>query len=100
MPEHFAPRWQPIEGEPHFMLLARDIHAPGLVRAWADDCEDAIARGQRPETDRERVQNAHTIAREMEAWRKANADTAPWRAPMPLFENATERRAAAYNGEL
>jgi hypothetical protein len=100
MPENFAPRWQPIEGEPHFMLLARDIHAPGLVRAWADDCEDAIARGQRPESDRERVQNAHNIARQMEAWRAANADKAPWRAPMPLFENATERRAAHYNGEI
>lgn len=90
----------PIPGEPCFTLLGRDIHAPGLVAAWADERENAIARGLAPEEDRGRVQNARDIARQMEAWRKANADTTPWRAPMPLFENATERRAAAYNGEL
>lgn len=120
----------PIPGEPCFTLLGRDTHAPGLVRAWADEREDAIARGLAPESDRGRVQNAHDIARQMETWRKANADATPWRAPMPLFPEAdegeamvavlaesrgiqrgvveaqevpgvkTKRRAAANNGEL
>lgn len=89
-----------LDGEPMFTLLGRDIHAPGLVRAWADEREDAIARSLAPESDRAKVQDARDIARAMEAWRKANADTTPWRAPMPLFETATERRAAAYNGEM
>lgn len=89
-----------LPGEPMFTLLGRDVHAPGLVRAWADEREDLVAQGRAPESDRAKIADARQIAHQMEAWRKANADTAPWRAPMPLFENATERRAAAYNGEV
>ena len=88
-----AKRWEPVDGEPSFILLGRDVHAPGLVRAWADDREDAIARGQAPESDRERVDNARQIAEQMETWRKANAEAAPWRAPLPLFDTAQDYSA-------
>lgn len=85
--------------EPMFTLLGRDKLAPGLVRAWADEREDAVARGEAPESDREKIKEARNIARDMEAWRKANADTTSWRTPLPLFDNATGMRAAPRSGE-
>lgn len=75
-----------LPDEPTFTLLARDRQAPDLVRAWAAKREERIWLGHAPESDRERVVEAHRLAAAMEAWRLANAETAPWRAPMPLFE--------------
>jgi len=51
--------------EEMFILLARDKHAPALVRAWADARE---ADGEDPE----KVAEARECANKMEAWRKAN----------------------------
>ena len=51
--------------EPYFALLARDKHAPALVRAWAN------ARELERE-DPAKVAEARACADSMEAWRKAN----------------------------
>lgn len=51
--------------EEMFVLLARDKHAPTLVRAWAN------ARELERE-DPAKVAEARECADRMEAWRKAN----------------------------
>ena len=67
-----------LPGEPTFTLLARDPSAPHVVKQWAYERERAIARGEKPETDRAQVEQARQLARDMEAWRKANDGA--WRA--------------------
>lgn len=53
--------------EPMFVLLARDKHAPLLVRVWAElrelDGEDAA-----------KINEAHMCAGNMEQWRRDNRD--------------------------
>lgn len=56
--------------EPMFVLLARDAHAPYLVRQWAHGRSMAIDLGEKPETDRPMVREALTCADAMERWRK------------------------------
>jgi hypothetical protein len=51
--------------EPYFALLARDKHAPELVREWAHLRE---LDGEDPA----KVAEARACADKMEAWRKAN----------------------------
>lgn len=51
--------------EEYFVLLARDKHAPALVRAWADIRE-------KDGEDPAKVAEARECADKMEAWRKAN----------------------------
>lgn len=70
-----------LPDEPMFTLLGRDRLAPGLVRAWADEREDAVARGEAPESDREKIGEARTCASRMEAWREANDGA--WRERNP-----------------
>ncbi len=56
--------------EPMFVLLARDPHAPGLVRLWAELRE--IHTGNPSQ-----VMSAQAVALEMEKWkarRSTNAD--------------------------
>lgn len=67
--------------EPLFILLGRDKLAPGLVRAWADEREDAVARGEAPESDREKINEARACASRMEAWRHENDGA--WRSQNP-----------------
>lgn len=67
--------------EPLFTLLGRDKLAPGLVRAWADEREDAVARGEAPESDREKINEARACASRMEAWRQQNDGA--WRSQNP-----------------
>ena len=44
--------------EPLFVLLARDLAAPGQVRDWADHRELMIENGLKPESDRAMVAEA------------------------------------------
>jgi hypothetical protein len=87
--------------EPTFTLLARDPQAPALVEAWAQGRLERVAVGAAPESDRARVYEALALASAMRAWRLANDGA--WRhqnPELPGFEDATQRRAAIYNGEL
>lgn len=70
-----------LPDEPLFTLLGRDRLAPGLVRAWADEREDAVARGEAPESDREKIAEARACAARMEAWREKN--NGAWREKNP-----------------
>ena len=58
--------------EPYFLLMARDRHAPNIVRRWAKRRERAIQEGTYPESDREKVKEARAVASQMETWRKNN----------------------------
>lgn len=58
--------------EPMFVLLARDPHAPTIVRTWALGRQIEIDQGQRPPEDLAKVNEAFECADRMEAWRKAN----------------------------
>lgn len=58
--------------EPMFVLLSRDWLAPWLVHAWAMLRTLQIWIGVKPASDFERCDEAHALARDMRAWRKAN----------------------------
>ena len=55
-----------------FILLARDLSAPTIVRLWAETRRLAINTGHKPESDRAMVAEANACADAMETWRKAN----------------------------
>ena len=61
--------------EPMFVLLARDRHAPSIVRQWADRRE---FEGEDPK----KVAEARKCADEMEAWNRKRL--APWRVKQPV----------------
>jgi hypothetical protein len=61
-----------LPDEPRFTLLARDPHAPHVVRQWAYERERAVARGEKPESDLARVAEAREKARAMEEWRRVH----------------------------
>ena len=56
--------------EPLFVLLARDVHAPFLVRAWADMRE---ASGESPD----KVEEARSAADAMVRWRRTKRSREP-----------------------
>jgi hypothetical protein len=58
--------------EPMFVLLARDLSAPTIVRVWAEARRLAINTGNKPESDRAMVDEANACADAMEEWRKKN----------------------------
>lgn len=89
-----------LPDEPFFVLLARDQQGAGLVLLWANERETGINEGRFPESDREKVAEARQIAERMKEWRSKNDGL--WRENNPElpFENATQRRAAIYNGEM
>jgi len=58
--------------EPMFVLLARDIAAPQMVRAWAWLRRRQIREGRKPAEDEAMVEEAMRCADAMEAWRKAH----------------------------
>ncbi len=68
-----------LPDEPMFILLARDVTAPYIVRMWADIREDAIATGNKPHEDMAMVIEARQCADNMETWRREN--NGKWRAP-------------------
>jgi hypothetical protein len=61
-----------MDDEPMFVLLARDPSAPSHVRRWADDREEQIQRGAKPQSDMVKVQDARHCAYRMEVWRMHN----------------------------
>lgn len=60
--------------EPMFVLLARDLHAPYLVRQWAHHRSMQIDNGVKPDSDRAMVGEALRCAAEMEEWRRKHRD--------------------------
>lgn len=76
---------EPMHGEPVFVLMARDLQAPRLIREWADQREERIVAGSAPLTDQAAVACARDIADAMEQWRRSMiALSTP--TPIPLFE--------------
>lgn len=55
--------------EPNFLLLARDVAAPNLVRQWAKERAYLISVGRKPASDSDMVSDAMALADEMDAWR-------------------------------
>lgn len=68
-----------LPDEPMFVLLARDPHAPALVRLWASLRKTDIAAGVRPESDTPMVGEAFGCASDMAEWRHDN--DGKWRKP-------------------
>lgn len=58
--------------EPMFVLLARDVSSPDLVREWAFQRGLLITAGLKPESDRSMIDEAMACADAMEAWRMVN----------------------------
>lgn len=73
-----------LPDEPMFVLLARDIHAPEVIRFWMQLRSDDIDTGLAPPTDTAIVNEAEACTLDMEVWRERN--DGKWRAPVPLFE--------------
>lgn len=61
-----------IPGEPSFTLMARDPHAPDVIRKWATMRFVAIVAGERPKEDIEQAFDAMRLAKQMEMWRAAH----------------------------
>ena len=61
-----------LPDEPRFTLLARDQSAPALVRDWAAKRAHMIKVGLAPAEDQAKIDEARTLAREMQVWRLAN----------------------------
>ena len=68
-----------LPDEPMFVLLARDPLAPVIVEQWAIRLTNFIAAGQKPESDRAKVEEALCCADAMRAWRAVNNGV--WRTP-------------------
>lgn len=60
------------DGEPLFLLMARDPSAPELIESWAHTREAEVTAGRRPASDLAQVREARECAQEMRAWRDAN----------------------------
>lgn len=60
--------------EPMFILLGRDPHAAAAVRKWADDREEMIGAGEKPETDWPMVIEARQCAEAMELYHHRRAE--------------------------
>lgn len=56
------------EDEPVFLLRAKDITAPAIVRQWAS------AQRSNPKADMPTIMSAEQWADEMEEWQKNNPD--------------------------
>ena len=67
---------KPMEGEPSFLLLARDPQFSVLIDWWVAHREALMRCGALPETDRPKVTNAKVISASGAEWRKAN--TGKW----------------------
>jgi hypothetical protein len=68
-----------LPDEPMFVLLARDPHAPHLVKLWGTLRADDILAGERPESDRALVEEAVECAQMMKMWRTEH--DGEWRVP-------------------
>jgi hypothetical protein len=61
-----------LPDEPMFTLLARDPSAPSLLEMWANHRSRQIRSGDRPQSDRDMVDEARQCAYEMKKWRREN----------------------------
>jgi hypothetical protein len=68
-----------LPDEPMFVLLARDKTFSGLVAEWARERRASILRGQHPDADIAKVQEAEACALAGERWRQENYGK--WRKP-------------------
>lgn len=59
-----------LDGEPVFVLRARDLTAPNVIRAWAHSAADAGV-------DPMKIGTAMQIASEMEGWQVAHGGKVP-----------------------
>lgn len=80
-----------LPDEPMFVLLARDLSAPEVVRDWAEIREVEVEDGIRPEEDRAVIAEARELADAMEEWRAQNDGA--WRTDT---ENADLWKGPAY----
>ena len=73
-----------LPDEPFFVLLARDLTAPGTIRFWADQRAQASVDDEHYQ-DAGQLTEAFETADAMEAWREANDGL--WRAisPAPIW---------------
>lgn len=90
----------PMDGEPSFTLLGRDPQAPFIVRDWARVRRQRVSLGLSPPSDLDKCEDAERLADQMELWRAKNDGA--WRRQNPElpFEDATQRQAAIYNGDV
>lgn len=73
--------------EPLFTLLARDFHAPEVIRFWAMLRADDLDAGLYPPSDQTKVAEALACANAMEVWRAENKNVdGTWRVPAPLLD--------------
>jgi hypothetical protein len=76
-PGEFDCHAKALPDEPHFTLLARDAHAPHLVRQWAQARGMALLQQMRGRADlggdeARQIQEAFACADAMEAWRRTH----------------------------
>lgn len=69
---------KPMSQEPSFTLLARDPMFYQFVMEWAQQRENAVACGERPEADLKQVEQARKIAKAGQNWRRTTNGL--WRA--------------------
>lgn len=72
-----------MDDEPIFVLMARDVQAPAIVREWARYRKMQILQGHKPESDMPKVHEALDCAVAMEDWRRDN--DGKWRTA-PLLD--------------
>lgn len=60
---------EPREGEPSFLLLARDASAAGLVEMWCELRREFIRLGVKPREDMAKVIEGHSVAEAMRVYR-------------------------------
>ena len=80
--------------EPMFVLLARDPHAPPIVRAWADYYESEGLEGfdEKPSEDRTRkAAEARACAESMEQWLKKRNTPKPFETSAGDLHETTRR---------
>lgn len=73
-----------LPDEPLFTLLARDKHAPEILRFWSALRGDDIDMRLAPGADQALIAEARSVANEMEVWREQN--DGKWRASFPLLD--------------
>jgi hypothetical protein len=80
-----------MKDEPIFTLLARDPCAPDVVRYWMTLREAMIGRGEKPQDDHQKLDDAAKVAQDMVVWRSDATDPAKWEhGPRWTYPHAPE----------
>lgn len=89
-----------LPDEPIFTLLARDPCGPEVIRYWITLREAMIGRGEKPEDDHQKLEDAAKVAQDMVTWRSDATDPTQWehgprwrypRAPEPFLDGYIQR---------